>query len=115
ELVHHLGMAKSRFDMQSKSIADHIWETYGLLMDQISDSMPDDIEPSAVKEQITLLKERLKNIGEVNKLAISECDDEKKRLDTFESQMADLNDAEDKLRQTIAEINQTANDRFSKT
>jgi chromosome segregation protein len=115
ELVHHLGMAKSRFDMQSKSIADHIWETYGLLMDQVQDEMPDDIEPSAVKEQITMLKERLKNIGEVNKLAISEYDEEKTRLDTFESQMADLNDAEEKLRQTIAEINQTANERFSKT
>jgi len=115
ELVHHLGMAKSRFDMQSKSIADHVWDNYGLLMDQVMDEMPDDIEPSAVKEQITVLKERLKNIGEVNKLAISEYDEEKERLDTFESQMADLNDAEEKLRQTISEINHTANDRFSKT
>jgi chromosome segregation protein len=115
DLVHHLGMAKSRFDMQSKAIADHIWEAYGLLMDQVQDQMPDDIEPSAVKEQITLLKERLKNIGEVNKLAISEYDQEKERLDTFESQMADLNDAEEKLRQTISEINHTANERFSKT
>lgn len=115
ELVHHLGMAKSRFDMQSKSIADHIWETYGLLIDQLTEEMPDDIDPSAVKEQINLLKERLKNIGEVNKLAISEYDEEKTRLDNFEAQMNDLNEAEEKLRQTITEINNTANERFIKT
>ena len=51
ELVHHLGMAKSRFDMQSKSIADHVWETYGLLIDQLTEEMPEDVEPSAVKSK----------------------------------------------------------------
>lgn len=115
DLSHQFDITKNRFDMQSKSIADHVWETYGLLMDQVTDTMPEEIAPSAVKEQISILKERLKNIGEVNKLAISEYEEEKVRLDTFESQMADLNEAEDKLRQTIAEINNTANERFSVT
>jgi chromosome segregation protein len=115
ELVHHLGMAKSRFDMQSKSIADHIWETYGLLMDQLTEEMPEGADPATVKETISMLKERLKNIGEVNKLAIEEYEEEKVRLDTFEAQIQDLNEAEDKLRQTISEINDTANARFSET
>lgn len=115
ELVHHLGMAKSRFDMQSKTIADHVWETYGLLMDQLTEEMPEGADPATVKETISMLKERLKNIGEVNKLAIEEYDEEKTRLDTFETQINDLNTAEEKLRQTIAEINETANARFSET
>jgi chromosome segregation protein len=115
ELLHQLEMTKNRFDLQIKSLSDHVWETYGLLMDQVTETMPEDIDPSAVKEQVSVLKERLKNIGEVNKLAISEYEEEKERLDTFESQINDLNEAEDKLRQTIAEINQTANDRFSIT
>lgn len=115
ELVHHLDMAKSRFDMQSKNISDHIWEEYGLLMDQITDTMPEDTDPATVKETISMLKERLKNIGEVNKLAIEEFDEEKERLETYETQIADLVEAEDKLRQAIAEINTTANERFSKT
>ncbi len=115
ELIHHLQMAKSRFDMQLKSIADHIWETYGILMDQLTEPMPEDVEPASVKEQISILKERLKNIGEVNKLAIEEYEEEKIRLDTYETQIADLNEAESKLRETIAEINQTANQRFTAT
>jgi len=115
DLVHHLSMARERFDMQLKSIADHVWETYGLLMEQVDEPMPEDTEPAAVKETIKMLRERLKNIGEVNKLAIEEYEEEKTRLDTFESQMHDLNEAETKLRQTIAEINDTANKRFTET
>jgi chromosome segregation protein len=115
ELVHHLEMAKSRFDMQSKSISDHIWESYGILMDQITDEMPEGADPATIKETISMLKERLKNIGEVNKLAIEEYDVEKDRLDTFETQIADLVEAEEKLREAIAEINETANERFMAT
>lgn len=115
ELVHHLGMAKERFDMQLKSIADHVWETYGLLMDQLTEPMPEDTDPATVKETIKNLRERLKNIGEVNKLAIEEYEVEKDRLDRFETQISDLNEAEDKLRETIAEINATANKRFTET
>jgi len=115
ELLHQLEMTRNRYDLQIKSLSDHVWETYGLLMDQVTEPMPEDIDPSAVKEQISVLKERLKNIGEVNKLAITEYEEEKTRLDTFESQMNDLNEAEDQLRQTISEINQTANERFSQT
>lgn len=115
ELLHQLEMTRNRYDLQIKSLSDHVWETYGLLMDQVIEPMPEDIDPSAVKEQISVLKERLKNIGEVNKLAITEFEEEKIRLDTFESQMNDLNEAENQLRQTISEINQTANERFSQT
>ena len=42
DLVHHLSMARERFDMQLKSIADHVWETYGLLMEQVDEPMPED-------------------------------------------------------------------------
>jgi chromosome segregation protein len=115
ELVHHLAMARERFEIQQKAIADHIWEEYGLLMDQVTEPMPEDTDPATVKETISMLRERLKNIGEVNKLAIEEYEVEKERLDTYESQMHDLNEAELKLRDTINDINNTANKRFSET
>jgi chromosome segregation protein len=115
ELVHHLAMARERFEMQQRAIADHVWEEYGLLMDQVSEPMPEDTDPAAVKETISMLRERLKNIGEVNKLAIEEYEVEKQRLDTYETQMHDLNEAELKLRDTINDINNTANKRFTET
>jgi len=115
ELLHHLNMAKTQFDMQSKNISDHVWDNYGILMDKITETLPEDSDPEKVKEKISSLKQKLKNIGEVNPLAIEEYEKEKERLDFYEKQIEDLIEAEEKLRQTIMEINETAQERFSST
>ncbi len=115
ELLHQLDMAKSQLDMKAKGIADHIWENYNILMENLEDTLPEDIEPDAARERITSLKQKLKNIGEVNPLAIEEYEKEKERLDFYEQQINDLMDAEHQLRETISEINETAQKRFSTT
>lgn len=115
ELVHHLGMSKERYEMQAGAIADHVWETYGLLMEAVTEELPEDAEPGAVRETISTLRERLKNIGEVNALAIHEYEEENARLQLFEQQIADLNEAEQKLLATIDEINTTATNLFMNT
>jgi len=115
ELVHHLAMAKEKFEMQIENLSDHIWETYGILMDQIEAELPEDKEPEETKERISWLRQKLNSIGDVNPLAIEEYEEEKERLDFYEEQTADLNKAEEELRETINEINKTATDRFNKT
>ncbi|MFU8813255.1 MAG: chromosome segregation protein SMC [Balneolaceae bacterium] len=115
ELVHHLQMAKEKFEMQSQSHSDHIWETYGILMDQLTETLPDDIEPEEARKRIQSLRQKLNSIGEVNPLAIEEFKEEKERLDFYEEQIADLEQAEKELRDTIDEINRTATERFSET
>ncbi len=115
ELLHHLNMAKSQFDMQSKNIADHIWETYNILIENIEVVLPDDLDVKKAKETISELRQKLKNIGEVNPLAIEEYNKENERLEFYEQQINDLIEAEAKLRDTIAEINETAQERFSST
>ncbi|MEX0648776.1 MAG: AAA family ATPase, partial [Balneolaceae bacterium] len=115
ELVHHLSMAREKFDMQAQALSDHIWETYGVLMDQLEEKLPDDTTPEAAKERIAWLRQKLNSIGEVNPLAIEEFKEEKERLDFYEEQIEDLHQAEKEMRETIDEINQTATERFSKT
>lgn len=115
ELLHHLNMAKSQFDMQSKNIADHIWETYNILIENIEVVLPDDLDAPKAKETISQLRQKLKNIGEVNPLAIEEYNKENERLEFYEQQISDLIEAEEKLRDTIDEINETAQERFSTT
>ena len=115
ELLHQLDMAKSQLDMKAKGIADHIWENYNILMENLKDTLPEDVEPDSARERITSLKQKLKNIGEVNPLAIEEYEKEKERLDFYEQQINDLLDAENQLRETIKEINETAQERFSTT
>ena len=115
ELVHHLAMSKEKYEMQIENLSDHIWETYGVLMDQIDKELPEDTDPDEAKERIAWLKQKLNKIGEVNPLAIEEYEEEKERLDFYEEQIDDLHQAAEELRETINEINKTATERFNKS
>jgi chromosome segregation protein len=115
ELVHHLSMAHEKLEMKSQALSDHIWETYGILMDQVEESLPEDMTPEDAKERIAWLKQKLNRIGDVNPLAIEEFKEEKERLDFYEEQIEDLQKAEIEMRETIDEINQTATQRFNET
>lgn len=115
ELVHHLTMAREKFEMQAENLSNHIWENYGTLMDQIEEKLPENKEPEQAKERIAWLKQKLNQIGEVNPLAIEEFEEEKERLVFYEEQIADLRKAEEELRETIDEINKTATGRFNET
>ncbi len=115
DLMHQIEIEQSRLEMNITSINDHIWETYGKMMEQVDASLPEDTEPDEVKKEIQKLRERLRSIGEVNPLAIEEYEEEKERLDFYETQVSDLQEAEVKLRDTIKEINETANERFLTT
>ena len=115
ELVHHLQMAKEKFEMQAESLTDYIWETYGILMDQLDQELPEEMEADEAKKRISYLRQRLNSIGDVNPLAIEEFEEEKERLDFYEEQIEDLQNAESEMRETIDEINQTATKRFNET
>ena len=115
ELVHHLSMAREKFDMQAQALADHIWETYGILMDQLEETLPEEITADEAKQRIAQLRQKLNKIGDVNPLAIEEFKEEKERLEFYEEQIEDLQNAEKEMRQTIAEINETATERFNTT
>ena len=115
ELLYSLELARSKLEMEQKNINDHIWETYNLTIDQIGEQLPEDTDISTAQETIFTLKQRLKNIGEVNPLAITEYEEEKQRLDHFEEQIRDLEQAEEQLIETIQEINQNAQERFNRT
>jgi len=115
ELLYSLELAKSKLEMEQKNINDHVWETYNLTIDQIDEQLPEDTDISTAQETIFTLRQRLKNIGEVNPLAITEYEEEKQRLDHFEVQIRDLESAEEQLIETIQEINRNAQERFNRT
>ena len=73
------------------------------------------LDEQAVEEKIELLKQRIKNLGPVNPLAVSEYDTEKERFDFLTKQRDDLLKAEKSLLETINKINKTARDQFLDT
>jgi len=115
ELVHHLSMAKEKFEMQAQSLSDYVWETYGILMDQLTQKLPEEMNADEAKQRVSWLKQKLNKIGDVNPLAIEEFEEEKERLDFYVEQIEDLRGAEKEMRETIDEINQTATERFNTT
>ena len=115
EILHLQQLTQEKKEMQAKNLSDHIWDTYGLLMNQLKAEIPEEFASEEVRAEISALRQQLSRIGEINPLAIEEYAEEKERLEFLEKQIQDLKDAEKQLRETIEEINSTANQRFQET
>lgn len=115
EILHLQQLTQEKKEMQAKNLSDHIWDTYGLLMNQLKAEIPEEFVAEDVRAEISALRQHLSRIGEINPLAIEEYAEEKERLEFLEKQIQDLKDAEEQLKETIEEINTTANQRFQET
>ena len=73
------------------------------------------VDFAAMREEVQALKDRLKNLGNVNFAAFEEYAGEKDRLEFLTTQRNDLLEAEKTLLSTIEEINQTAQRKFLET
>ena len=69
----------------------------------------------AAREEVRLLKEKIRSLGAVNFAAFDEYKSEKERLDFVNAQRKDLVDSEQTLMSTIEEINATAQRQFLET
>lgn len=74
-----------------------------------------DYNIAVLKEEVENLKAKLKLLGPVNLLAFNDYQEEKKRLEFLISQRDDLLESEKTLKETIYEINTTAERRFIET
>ncbi len=75
----------------------------------------DGLDEKESEERIEVLKQRIKNLGPVNPLAVTEYEKEKERLDFLTKQRDDLLNAEKSLFETIDKINKTARTQFLET
>ncbi|MBU3700273.1 MAG: hypothetical protein FGM33_09770, partial [Candidatus Kapabacteria bacterium] len=90
--------------------------------DELEMTVPEDPKPPEIEQSIEEiradvqeLRRRLTTMGNVNFLALEEHDRENERLQFLIQQLADLTDSERTLNETIAEINQTAREKFTST
>ncbi len=67
------------------------------------------------KYELKNIKEKLMAIGSVNFMALEDYERESQRLDFYQKQIKDLVDSEKTLKETIDEINQTAETKFMET
>ncbi len=99
--------------IKSESIKDKLNEEYQV---DISIGIPyEGLRVNETEQEIETLKYKIKQLGQVNPLAVTEYDKETERLDFYKTQYDDLNKATESLQQTIEKINKTARKQFKDT
>ncbi len=88
-------------------------------LDIVPDEQPvqpeSEIGPDQLRTDVQDLRRRLTSMGNVNFLALEEHERENERLNFLNQQLSDLTASERTLNETIAEINQTAREKFTAT
>ncbi len=93
----------------------HVEEDFGVALRSAEVEVPEGLSEVDARERVRGLRERVRSMGPVNALALQEYEEEKERLDFLSTQLADLEQAEKTLLETIDEINTTASRRFEET
>ena len=113
EKLHQAELHISELTMQRDNMIKHIRETYEL--DLAQQKAPEgEFNAAETEERVNWLRNRLKSMGPVNMLALTEYEKEKERFDFLTAQKNDLLAAEANLKDTIKVINDTAYERFGK-
>ena len=115
ENIHQKEVKLSETNTWIRNIVLNFQNNYQLDISDTVVEIPEDFSEDEAKQTISELKQKLQNLGSINFAAIEEYDTERERLEFLEKQVADLTSAEKTLRETIEEINQTAERNFVDT
>lgn len=108
--IHEIELKKSELRINADNMYRRILEEYDVELKREPIDASYDI--SVDEQQVEILRQKVKNLGPVNLLALKEYEQEKGRLDFLEKQQEDLVSAEQNLKETISHINQTAQEKF---
>ncbi|MFQ6116581.1 MAG: AAA family ATPase, partial [bacterium] len=111
ETLHGMELRVAELKMEGDKIKERIREEYNF--EVTKEPLDESLEPEALAEEISTLKNKLRAMEPVNLLALKEFEKEKSRLDFLRTQRADLIEAESNINETIRVINRTARQRFS--
>ncbi|MCG3155680.1 MAG: Chromosome partition protein Smc [bacterium] len=118
EKLHQDELRLAELAMQRANLLKHAQENYEVDLAQYATANPpaadQEFDATATAERVNWLRNRLKSMGPVNMLALTDYEKEKERFDFLTAQKEDLIKAEDNLKETIKVINDTAYERFGK-
>ncbi|MEX1055359.1 MAG: chromosome segregation protein SMC, partial [Rhodothermales bacterium] len=104
---------------RAEDLVEHIRQEFSVFLpDAIAAGeilIPEDLDERAARAEVAEMRSEVRSLGAVNELALETYEEEKERLEFLTKQRADLELAEEKLLETIREINTTASKRFFET
>ena len=116
EILHKLELEKLEVSTSRENLKKKIWEEQEKDLEKVEPlSEEEKKEVESYPQRILELKEKIKELGPVNLLALEEYQQEKDRFDFLQKQMQDLVEAKENLVSTIDKINVTATELFLET
>ncbi len=112
--LHKIEVKKTRYEMQHDSLIKKIWEKYELSYVEAKEYKHEIIDHNIVSKHIKSLKQKIKDLGEINTSTIKEYDEVNNRYTFICSQKNDLIKAKDSLNKVIKELEQTMREQFLK-
>jgi chromosome segregation protein len=114
--LHDAEIKQTRDEQEQRRIRERIWEAYEIDLESPSEGiMIIEEEDSEVIQNIQMLKERIKHVGQVNMAALEDYENESKRLNELTTQRDDLQNAVDELEKAITKLDKEARTQFLAT
>ena len=114
--AHDFEIKQTRDEQEQRRIREKIWEAYEIDLESPPENLPTiDDEDSEVVQNITMLKERIKHVGQVNMAALEDYETESNRLKDLTQQRDDLQTAVDDLDRAIKKLDKEARVQFLAT
>jgi chromosome segregation protein len=114
--VHAIELDQTRDEQEQHRIRERMWETYEVDLsspvETIQEVSDDD---TTVQQNIDMLRERIKRVGEVNMAAFEDFETESQRLKDLTTQRDDLQKAVSDLEQAIKKLDKEARSQFLDT
>lgn len=115
EAVHEADLRFNEVRIRVEALVRRATEELEMTLDGEPVVPESDVPPEQVRTDVQDLRRKLTSMGNVNFLALEEHEREAERLLFLTAQLDDLVNSERTLQQTIAEINQTAREKFTTT
>ncbi len=115
EQSHSLDVKLSEFRVRKSGLIQKALEDYNITLEQAEFELQENFNIEESKSTITSLKEKLSSLGNVNFMALEEYEEQSQRLQFYTMQIKDLEESKQNLQESIAEINETAVQRFNET
>jgi chromosome segregation protein len=116
-LVHDAELKQTRDEQERRRGRERMWEAYEIDLEGMEQDglAAIDEDHDAVTKEISMYKERIKHVGQVNMAALEDFETESARLKEFTEQRDDLQSAVDELEKAITKLDKEARAQFLST
>ena len=113
ESAHQIELRVSELKLKAENLQSRLWSEFEYKVQR--QPLDENFSTGEVRDRLDSLRERIKEVGPVNLLALKEYEQEKERLEFLQTQRDDLIKARKNLTDTIEIINTTARQKFLET